>query len=158
TCSPTISTNMWPPELMKILLANMRKIPQSLAALCLSTLLLIGSVGLKADEVVLPAIDSTLVKLSIIEAKRDSGYTVLDLIPSFTTIDVKKPFKLLDTSLPLVGYRTRYKRQITGIESPDNKKVEAKKSHRTVYATHQPYPIFPRKLYAKPHSASPEYV
>ncbi len=143
---------------MKTLLANMRKIPLQFAALCLSSLLLTGSWGLKADEVALPPIDSKLVRLSIVEPKRDSGYTVGDLITRVVTMEVKKPYKLLDTSLPIVGYEKRYQGQVIGIELRDIKKEEREKSESTVYTIHLTYQVFTRNVVAKPSSLPPEFV
>ncbi|MDP2248435.1 MAG: hypothetical protein Q8J65_09915 [Nitrosomonadales bacterium] len=143
---------------MKILLAHMRKISQPFAVLCLSAALLISSAGVRADEVELPPIDSKLVRLSITEAKRDSGYTVGDMITRVVRLEVKKPYKLLDTSLPIVGYEKRYQGQVIGIELRDIKKEEKEKSDSTVYTIHLTYQIFTRNVVAKPSSLPPEFV
>lgn len=158
TYSLIISTNMWQPEFMKILSANMRNLSRQCAALCLSSLLLLGSFNLNAEEVELPPIDSKQVRLSITEPERDSGYTVGDLLTRIVRLEVRKPYKLLDTSLPIVGYEKRYKGQVIGIELRDIKKAEEEKSESTVYTIHLTYQVFTRNVVAKPSSLPPEIV
>jgi mxaA protein len=156
--SPIISTNMWQPELMKNLLTTLRTRTQQYAALCLALLLLSSAYSVHADEARLPEIDKKYVRLSTIEPVRDSGYTVGDLITRTVTMEVKKPYKLLDTSLPIVGYEKRYQGQVIGIELRDIKKVEEEKSDSTVYTIDLTYQIFTRNVVAKPAALPPEFV
>lgn len=158
THSPIISTNTWPPELMKTPLAYMRHTILQCATLCLSLLLLLMSPGLKADEARLPAIDGKQVKLSIVEPNRDSGYTVGDLLTRVVSLEIKKPYKLLDTSLPIVGYEKRYKGQVIGIELRDIKKQEKENSDSTIYTIHLTYQVFTRNVVAKPAALPSEFV
>lgn len=155
--SPIISTNMWQPELMKNLLATLRTSTEQFANLCLGLLLLTSAISLQAEER-LPEIDSKYVRLSTVEPVRDSGYTVGDLITRVVTLEVKKPYKLLDTSLPIVGYEKRYQGQVIGIELRDIKKVEEDKSDSTVYTIDLTYQIFTRNVVAKPAAIPPEFV
>lgn len=131
---------------------------QRYLTICLSLLLLAGSWNVQADEKPLPAIDEKYVRLSIADPIRDSGYTVGDLITRTVTLEVKKPFKLLDTSLPIVGYEKRYQGQVIGIELRDIKKVEEDTSDSTIYTIDLTYQIFTRNVVAKPAALPPEFV
>jgi len=155
---PIISTNMWPPELMKTAFVYMQQTILQCAAFCLGLLLLFASQGLRAEEGRLPAINPKLVKMSIVEPERDSGYTVGDLLTRTVTLEIKKPYKLLDTSLPIVGYEKRYQGQVTGIELRDIKKTEEDRKDRTVHTITLTYQVFTRNVVAKPAALSPEFV
>jgi mxaA protein len=146
---------MWPPELMKTALAYMQKILLQCIALCL---LLSSSAGLMADEIRLPALDPKLAKISIVEPERDSGYTVGDLLTRVVTLEIKKPYKLLDTSLPIVGYEKRYQGQVIGIELRDIRKEQQDKDDSTIYTIALTYQVFTRNVVAKPAAIPPEFV
>jgi mxaA protein len=156
--SPIISTNMWQPEPMKNLLATLRIRSHQYASICLGFLLLLGAASLQAEDAQLPEIDSQYVRLSTVEPVRDSGYTVGDLITRVVTLEVKKPYQLLDTSLPIVGYEKRYQGQVIGIELRDIKKIEEEKDDRTVYTITLTYQIFTRNVVAKPAALPPEFL
>jgi mxaA protein len=152
--SPIISTDMWQPEPMKNLLTILRTRTQQCATLCLGLLLLTSTLSIQADEARLPEIDKKYVRLSTVEPVRDSGYTVGDLITRTVIMEVKKPYKLLDTSLPIVGYEKRYQGQVIG----DIKKIEEEKDDSTVYTITLTYQIFTRNVVAKPAALPPEFV
>ncbi len=136
----------------------MKKFSLHTATLVLSLLLSIASFQLRADEKPLPSIDDKLVKLSIVDPVRDSGYTVGDRITRVVTLEIKKPYKLLDTSLPIVGYEKRYQGQVIGIELRDIKKAAEDKADSTVHTLHLTYQIFTRNVVAKPAALPPEFV
>jgi len=136
----------------------MKKLTLSSAALVLSLLLSFASFNLQADEKPVPPIDEKLVKLSIVDPVRDSGYTVGDLITRVVTLEIKKPYKLLDTSLPIVGYEKRYQGQVIGIELRDIKKSAEDNSDSTVHTLHLTYQIFDRNVVAKPAALPPEFI
>ncbi|CAG0998161.1 mxaA protein [Methylophilaceae bacterium] len=156
--SPIISTNMWQPDLMKISLSSFRSYLNDCAVIGLGLILLSIGLSLRAEEKELPAIDEKQVTMHIAEPERDSGYTVGDLLTRVVTLELKKPYKLLDTSLPIVGYEKRYKGQIIGIELRDIRKQEKEESDSTVYTLHLTYQVFTRNVVAKPASLPPEFV
>lgn len=140
---------------MKTAFTTMQKI--FLQCLALSLLFSVNS-GLMADEAKLPALDPKLVKLRIAEPGRDSGYTVGDLLTRVVTMEIQKPYKLVDTSLPIVGYEKRYKGQVIGIELRDILKQVEEKSASTVYTITLTYQVFTRNVVAKPAALPPEIV
>lgn len=140
---------------MKTAFTSMQKI--FLQCLALSLLFSVSN-GLMADEAKLPTLDPKLVKLRIAEPERDSGYTVGDLLTRVVTMEIQKPYKLVDTSLPIVGYEKRYKGQVIGIELRDIRKEVEEKSASTVYMITLTYQVFTRNVVAKPAALPPEIV
>lgn len=120
--------------------------------------MLLWQATLYADEQPLPSIDEKLVAMEIQEPTRDSGYTVGDLITRTVTLKVKKPYKLLDTSLPIVGYEKRYRGQVIGIELRNIKKTEKETRDETIYTIRLTYQVFTRNVVAKPAALPPEIV
>jgi mxaA protein len=154
TCLPITSINMWLPDFMKTL-THINKLFLYWLTLIL---LLSTSGGLMADEIKYPALDPKLVKLHIDEPDRDSGYTVGDLLTRTITMEIQKPYKLIDTSLPIVGYEKRYRGQVTGIELYDIKKEVKETSTSTRYVLTLTYQVFTRNVVAKPATLPPEIV
>ncbi|HEY8354148.1 MAG TPA: hypothetical protein VIK69_03960 [Methylophilaceae bacterium] len=126
---------------------------------CLALCLLLASGSTLAnDEIKYPALDPKLVKLSIVEPERDSGYTVGDLLTRVVTLELKKPYKLIDTSLPIVGYEKRYRGQVIGIELRDIRKEVKESADTTRYTLTLTYQVFTRNVVAKPAALPAEIV
>lgn len=89
-------------------------------------------------------------KLSIKEPSRDMGYTVGDVLPRTMTFEVKKPYKLIETSLPIVGYERRYRGQVTGIEVRSVSHEKMDDGDYTKYVIHLTYQVFTNNVVAKP--------
>lgn len=109
-------------------------------------------------EAPLPAIDAKNIKVTIVEPERDAGYVVGDILQRIVTLEVKKPYELVETSLPIVGYEHRWQGQITGIELS---KIALKKqghSDSTTYTLHLGYQVFTTGKVAKPAILRPEII
>jgi mxaA protein len=103
-----------------------------------------------AETVLLPAMKDADVKITTIEPERDVGYTVGDILQRTIVLDVKKPYSLQETSLPIVGYEHRWKGQPTGIELH---KIESEKNDlgdSTQYVLRLDYQVFTNNVVAKP--------
>ena len=74
------------------------------------------SLSIAQADAPLPTMDTKNIKVAIVEPERDVGYVVGDILQRTVTLEVKKPYELVETSLPIVGYEHRYQGQITGIE------------------------------------------
>jgi mxaA protein len=96
-----------------------------------------------------PDIPAGIVKMTTIEPKRDVGYTVGDILERTIILEVKNPYKLVPTTLPIVGYERRFKGQVTGIElrKINYSKVEDKNS--TTHTMHLAYQVFTNSPTAK---------
>jgi mxaA protein len=106
-------------------------------------------------EELLPTVKDGVVDISIIEPERSVGYTVGDIVARTVTLTIKKPYKLLETSLPIVGYERRYKNQLVGIDLYSISKVKKEDSDTTTYVINLAYQIFTNNVVAK-HGALPQ--
>ncbi len=66
-----------------------------------------------------PDIDPSFIELEISDPNQKVGYTVGDYITRQIKLKVKEPFKLIEESLPIVGYEKRYRGQLLGITLKD---------------------------------------
>lgn len=123
----------------------------------LGLLLLLCGSNLQAAEQ-LPEIDPHLIKLHTVEPERDAGYTVGDLLTRTITLTVIKPYHLLDTSLPIVGYEKRYRGKVSGIELRDIQKQQRETTDSTIYTIKLTYQVFTRNVVAKPSALPAETV
>lgn len=110
-----------------------------------------------ADEPV-ETIKDGMITLHEQNPDRSVGYTVGDILERTITLDVKKPYKLLDTSLPIVGYEKRYKGQITGIELHSIAHTQKEHEASTTYTIHLAYQVFTNNVVAKHAALPPEYI
>lgn len=85
-----------------------------------------------------------------INPPRDVGYIVGDVLERTIVLEIKKPYKLLDTSLPIVGYERRWKNQPTGIELVRIKHDKAEHDAATTHTLHLAYQVFTNNVVAKP--------
>lgn len=102
------------------------------------------------DDGAAPAIDDSAVKMSIIEPERDVGYTVGDILERTVTLEVKKPYVMQTTSLPIVGYEHRYKGQVSGIELRRIRHEDMDNGDSNIYTLYLAYQVFTNNVVAKP--------
>ncbi|QVL46515.1 MAG: hypothetical protein KFB94_01315 [Methylophilaceae bacterium] len=122
----------------------------SICALCISQQLY--------AEVKLPSVDDKYVELKIEDPTRDAGYVVGDILKRTITITIKKPYQLIDESLPIVGYEHRYKGQVSGIElSAINKKTTQNADSET-HVLDLSYQVFKTDRVAKPAALRAEIL
>lgn len=106
----------------------------------------------------LPPMDAKNIKVSIVEPERDAGYVVGDILQRTVTFEVKKPYELVETSLPIVGYERRWQGQITGIELSKITYKKTDHSNSTTYTVHLSYQVFTTGKVAKPATLWPEII
>lgn len=106
----------------------------------------------------LPDLDAKLVRVSTVEPARDVGYTVGDLLTRTVTLEIRKPYRLVDTSLPIVGYEKRSKGKLTGIELRTLDRQERSTTDSTIYTLKLTYQVFTRHVVAKPAALPAEIV
>lgn len=121
-----------------------------LTAFLLAVALLNAPLALANDDGAAPAIDDSAVKMSIIEPERDVGYTVGDIIERTVKLEVKKPYVMQTTSLPIVGYEHRYKGQVSGIELRRIRHEEMDNGDSRIYTLYLAYQVFTNNVVAKP--------
>ena len=118
----------------------------------LLSLVLIASTSLTAfaNDDPSPEIPAGVVKLSKVEPERNVGFLMGDILNRTITLEVKKPYKLVETSLPIVGYEHRYQGQVSGIEL--RKISHSKQDHHdsTTYVIELAYQVFTTAPVVKP--------
>ena len=72
----------------------------------------------------LPDIKDGIVSINTQEPERAVGYTVGDILTRSITLNIKKPYQLIDESLPIIGYERRYKGQLVGIDLSNIKHIK----------------------------------
>lgn len=127
--------------------------------LLLTAILSISSMqALAIDSQTLPDVDEGVVSMNTIDPYKRVGYTVGDVIEREVTLTIKAPYKLIETSLPIVGYEKRYRGKVIGIEL---KNIEHSKVEHKDYTTHQiklAYQVFTNSVVAKNVALGPEYL
>lgn len=124
--------------------------------LVMCSLLMLSAVSTYALEYEeLPDIKSGIVSIKIQEPTRNVGYTVGDILTRNMTIIIKKPYQLIDESLPIIGYERRYKGQLIGIDLSDLKHVKKESSDEVKHTLSLSYQVFTNNLVPK-HGALPQ--
>lgn len=104
------------------------------------------------------ALDPRAVSLRTVEPTRDVGYTVGDILSRTVIIEVRKPYELLPTSLPIAGNDKKRQNKGSGIET---QKVVVKKSQgidTNIYTLQLSYQVFTNKIVARPAALPPEFI
>jgi len=110
------------------------------------------------DAQLLPDIKAGIVNMQIQEPERAVGYVVGDVLTRHITLSIKKPYKLIDESLPIVGYEKRYRGQVLGIDLSDIKHTSKDEGDSVVHDLTLSYQVFTNKNVAKPGALPTEYV
>lgn len=110
------------------------------------------------DSQELPDVKPGIAKISIIEPKRLVGYTVGDVITRQVTLTIKAPYKLIETSLPIVGYEKRYRGQVIGIDLKEINYVKKEQEGSVKHEISLSYQVFTNNVVAKNSALGPEYL
>ena len=102
-------------------------------------------------------VDPKFVELAIIEPKQRVGYTVGDIIDRDITISIKKPYQLIEESLPIVGYEKRYRGQLLGMTLRDIQFNKKNTKDSITYKISLKYQIFTNNVVAKPAFITADY-
>ena len=117
-----------------------------LLVLAMSNLLLPLAVGAEAP---LPEVELGIVTCKEINPERKIGYTVGDILQRTIVLDIKQPYKLVGTSLPIVGYEKRWKNQLTGIELNQISHTQQAHANSTTHTLQLAYQVFTNANVAK---------
>jgi mxaA protein len=131
---------------MNMRLLSFKSLSQSLwLAICLC----IASQLVLANDEPAPTMPENAVNMMTITPERDVAYTVGDIVERTIILNVKKPYKLIPTSLPIVGYERRYKGQVTGIELRKIEHSEVDNTDSTTYTIKLAHQVFTNNTVAK---------
>lgn len=125
------------------------KFPTRLLSLGLALLLSV-SFPASANDAPSPEIPEGIVKLSKVNPDRNVGFLMGDILDRTITLEVKKPYKLIETTLPIVGYEHRYQGQVSGIELRSISHTKKEDRDNTTYVIHLAYQIFATAPVVKP--------
>jgi len=106
----------------------------------------------------LPDVKEGVVSLLIKDPTREVGYTVGDVLTRHLILTIKKPYKLIDESLPITGYQKRYRGQPLGIDLSD---IKHKSKDNGQFITHDltlSYQVWTSKTVVKPGALPAEYL
>lgn len=106
----------------------------------------------------LPDIKNGIVNIQIQEPERDVGYTVGDVLTRNITIQIKKPYQLIEESLPIIGYERRYKGQLIGIDLSNLQHIQKEDSDSETHTLKLSYQVFTNNVVAKHGSLPSEYL
>lgn len=106
----------------------------------------------------LPAIDEKFIELKAINPTRDAGYVVGDELTRNITLTIKKPYQLVQESLPILGYEHRYKGQISGIELTKINHDETDHGDHVIHQIDLTYQVFTTGKLAKPAILRAEFL
>lgn len=130
-------------------------IKQVLFAICIS---IMATAAHAVDSENLPDIKEGVVTIALQEPARSVGYTVGDILTRHITVTIKKPYLLIDESLPIVGYERRYKGQLVGIDlsaiTHTKKEVDNAIEHKISLS----YQVFTNNVVAKNATLPQEYL
>ncbi len=110
------------------------------------------------DSQLLPDVKPGIVSIKTIDPAKRVGYSMGDVIEREVILTIRAPYKLIETSLPIVGYEKRYRGQVIGIEL---KAISHKKETHEGYAVHHiklAYQNFTKTVVAKNVALGPEYL
>ena len=102
-------------------------------------------------------VDPKFVELVIVEPKQLVGYTVGDIIDRHITVSIKKPYQLIEESLPIVGYEKRYQGQLLGMTLKDIQFDTKITKNLSTYKISLKYQIFTNNVVAKPAFITADY-
>lgn len=105
-----------------------------------------------------PEIPANKIRLFLTDPERDVGYTVGDILTRKIRLEVQKPYRLIPTTLPIVGYERRYKNQVTGIEVRKISHTEASTRNANTYTINIEYQVFTTGPTAKPAALPAEVI
>ena len=106
----------------------------------------------------LPDVKDGIVSIQTIDPVKDVGYTVGDIVTRQITLTIKKPYYLVEESLPIVGFEKTYRGQPIGIYLTGLKHTKKDEGENIVYQLSLDYQILTSSIVAKRAAVLAEYV
>ncbi|MBA3695673.1 MAG: hypothetical protein H0W85_02645 [Methylotenera sp.] len=126
--------------------------------LCALLLVSNSSFAVAEGDIPLPDVPDGVIKLRVIDPERDVGYTVGDILKRIITLEVKKPYSLINTSIPIVGYERRWKGKVIGIDVSAVKLSETEQKNSHTYVIDVDYQVLTNNVVAKPGALPAEVL
>ncbi|MDD2833251.1 MAG: hypothetical protein PHD12_04495 [Methylotenera sp.] len=119
---------------------------------------LVAPYCLAIDSQTLPDVKPGIVSMTTKDPDKRVGYSMGDIVEREVVLTIQAPYKLIETSLPIVGYEKRYRGKLIGVNL---QAIEHTKQAQKDYTTHKiklSYQIFVSTVVAKNIALGPEYI
>ena len=110
------------------------------------------------DITKLPDVKDGIVSIQMIDPVKDVGYTVGDVVQRQITLTIKKPYYLVEESLPIIGYEKTYRGQPIGVYLNGLKHTQKDEGEKIVHHLTLDYQILTSSVVAKRAAVLAEYV
>ena len=110
------------------------------------------------DVTKLPDVKDGVVSIVTKDPVKDVGYVVGDIVTRHITLTIKKPYHLVEESLPIVGYEKTYRGQPIGVYLSALKHTKKDEGEQIVHELSLDYQIFTSSVVAKRAAVLAEYV
>jgi mxaA protein len=134
----------------------MKKLMLQLLYTCILSLSAIAAHALDSQS--LPDIKAGVVSIQIQDPERAVGYTVGDVLTRHMVISIKKPYKLIPESLPIIGYQKRYRGQLIGIDLSDIKHSSKEHGDTVIHDLTLSYQVWTNRNVVKNGALPAEYL
>jgi mxaA protein len=127
--------------------------------LLLTVMLSLSTVAAYALDVTkLPDVKEGIVSIQTQDPVKDVGYVIGDIVTRHITLTIKKPYVLIEESLPIVGYEKTYRGQPIGVYLNALKHTKKDEGDRVVHQLTLDYQIFTSSVVAKRAAVLAEYL
>jgi mxaA protein len=116
------------------------------------------SLAFALDVTKLPDVKDGVVGIEIKDPVQDVGYVVGDIVSRQVTLTIKKPYYLVEESLPIVGYEKTYRGQPIGVYLSAIKHIKKDEGDHIVHHLDLSYQILTSSVVAKRAAVLAEYV
>ncbi len=110
------------------------------------------------DVTKLPDVKEGIVSIQTQDPVKDVGYVIGDIVTRHITLTIKKPYVLVEESLPIVGYEKTYRGQPIGVYLSALKHTKKDEGDRVVHQLTLDYQIFTSSVVAKRAAVLAEYL
>jgi mxaA protein len=134
----------------------MKKFMHNLLLMIMLSLSTVAAYAL--DITRLPDVKDGIVSIETIDPVKDIGYVVGDILQRQITLTIKKPYYLVEESLPIVGYEKTYRGQPIGVNLAGLKHTKKDEGDQIVHQLTLDYQIFTSSVVAKRAAVLADYV
>lgn len=134
----------------------MNRLIKTVLCACILSFYVMGAHALNSET--LPDVKAGVVSISVQDPKRNVGYTVGDVLTRHLTINIKKPYKLINESLPIVGYEKRYRGQTLGVDLSDIQHTSKDNGSSVTHDLTLSYQVWTNKNVVKLGAMPAEYL
>ncbi len=110
------------------------------------------------DVTKLPDVKEGIVSIQTQDPVKDVGYVIGDIVTRHITLTIKKPYVLIEESLPIVGYEKTYRGKPIGIYLSALKHTKKDEGEHVVHELTLDYQIFTSSVVAKRAAVLAEYL